>query len=316
MKFINAQQVSEQLDYKALVDRLMDGFAADINVPQRQHYNIPNPQTNHETTLLMMPAWQTGKDIGIKLVTVAPDNAQLKLPSVQGTYVLMDACTGNVRAMIDAPSLTAKRTAAASALASQFLSSPLSETLLMVGTGTLAPHLIKAHCQVRQIKRVLIWGRDPGKAWKIKQRVHQPDLEVTVFEDLGLAVSEADIISVATLSSEPLINGSWLKPGQHLDLVGSYRPDMREADNQCITRSRIFVDNHDTAIKESGDLTVPLFEGIMTENDVEADLFSLCKRNYKFSRQKEDVTLFKSVGHALEDLVAAQLLYSKLEQKP
>ena len=313
MQQIDATQVSQYLNVAALIDALQTGFGSDIQVPQRQHFDIPNPLASRETTLLLMPAWNMNGDIGVKLVTVAPENHRLRLPSIQGTYVLMDATNGAIKALIDAPSLTAKRTAAASALASRILSRVDSHSLLMVGTGTLAPHLIEAHAAVRPIKNVYIWGRSKEKAEAVRRQVEHLDVQCIATADIAAHASEVDIISVATLSKEPLISGEWLQAGQHLDLVGAYRPDMREADDQCLLRSRIFVDNRATASKETGDLLIPLREGTICQQDIESDLFTLCKPSCSFTRDNNDITLFKSVGHALEDLVAAQLLAATLE---
>lgn len=305
---LDAAAVLSGLNFPALVDALQDGFASQIDVPQRQHFDIPNPVSDRETTLLVMPAWQIGQDIGIKLVTVVPDSHKYQLPSIQGTYVLMDAVRGGVKALIDAPLLTARRTAAASALASRFLSRPDSDSLFMVGTGTLATHLIEAHCAVRPVKNVTVWGRNKSKAESIADSMSLPGVTFNVSDDIAQGVKGADVISVATLSSSSLIEGQWLKEGQHLDLVGAYRPDMREADDNCLLRSRIFVDNRDTAIKETGDLAIPLSKGIIDHKNIESDLFALCSERHVVTRNPNDITLFKSVGHALEDLVAAQLL--------
>ncbi|GAA0354863.1 ornithine cyclodeaminase family protein [Bowmanella denitrificans] len=312
MKFIDAGQVADVLPFSSLIDALATGFSDPGIVPLRQHYDIANPQGGRETTLLMMPAWQAGKQIGVKLVTVAPDNAERGLPSIQGIYLLMDAATGSVLATMDAPALTAKRTAAASALASRFVSRPDSTHLLMVGTGTLAPQLIQAHMAVRPIKRVTIWGRDRHKAEIVADKLRGLPVQLDVATELQAAVSQADIISCATLSRTPLIQGAWLQPGQHLDLVGAYRPDMREADDDCIRRSRIVVDNYQGACKETGDLLIPIQNGLLNPSALAADLFELCGGAKVFQRQAQDITLFKSVGHALEDLVAAQLVYQRL----
>lgn len=313
MKFIDAEQVSRAVTPIQLVNAIEAGFAGQTQAPLRQHFDIYNPFSSRETTLLMMPAWQEGKQIGVKLVTVAPDNAQYQLPSIQGVYLLFDAVKGQVQAMLDAPALTAKRTAAASALGSRFLSREESSHLLMIGTGILAPELIKAHACVRPINRVSVWGRDQAKAEAVRHQLVDSGLSVQVVTDLEKAVKEADIVSCATLSQEPLLNGHWLKPGQHIDLVGAYRPDMREADDECIRRSRIVVDNYTGACKETGDIAIPLAEGVLRRDDIEADLFELCRGQVTLTRQAEDITLFKSVGHALEDLASAQLIYSTIE---
>ena len=314
MRQIDAQSVRTKLNLAALIDALQAGFASDTQVPQRQHFDVTNPEEQRETTLLVMPAWNQTGDIGVKLVTVAPENHKHQLPSIQGTYVLMDAVKGGIRALIDAPSLTAKRTAAASGLASRFLSRKDSHSLLMVGTGTLAPHLIEAHSLVRPIKQVYVWGRRQEKIDQVIEQVSHLDIQVTPVLNIEEYCPEADIISVATLSKTPLIDGNWLKQGQHLDLVGAYRPDMREANDACLLKSRIFVDNRDTASKETGDLFIPLQQGVINQQNIEADLFSLCKQQNSIDRRDIDITLFKSVGHALEDLVAAQLLSATLEQ--
>ena len=310
--FISAEQVHAKLPALDLVNQLKQAFASDIETPMRQHFDIANPYSERETTLLMMPSWQSGKDIGIKLVTVVPDSYKYDLPSIKGVYILINAVTGQVKATIDAPALTAKRTAAASALASSFLSRADSRSLLVIGTGTLSSELIAAHCAVRPIERVLVWGRNPEKAAAVVNKVKHLPVEVTAVEDLDSAIASVDIISCATMSIDPLIKGKLLKAGQHLDMVGAYRPDMREADDDCLLRSRIVVDNYQGALKETGDLAIPLKNGVISKENVEADLFELCKKQKQFVRDEQDITFFKSVGHALEDLAAAQLLVSNL----
>ncbi|GLX84809.1 ornithine cyclodeaminase [Thalassotalea loyana] len=310
---ISAQQVRSQLGYVELINKLEHAFASDIETPLRQHFDIPNPVSERETTLLMMPSWQVGEDIGVKLVTVVPESYKFDLPSIKGIYVLINAVTGEVKATIDAPSLTAKRTAAASALASRFLSRENSRSLLMIGTGTLSSELIEAHCSVRPIEQIFVWGRDIQKAKQVLKKISHLPVQATVVEDISEAIAFVDIVSCATMSIEPLISGTWLKPGQHLDMVGAYRPDMREADDECLLRSRIVVDNLQGALKETGDLAIPLSKQIIKPEDIEADLFALARKDTHFLRQPTDITFFKSVGHALEDLAAAQLLVSKLE---
>lgn len=312
---VTAEMVEKWLSPNALVDKLNNAFASDISTPMRQHFDIDNPMSERETTLLVMPSWQSGHDIGVKLVTVVPDSYKYDLPSIQGVYVLMDAIKGNVKAIIDAPALTAKRTAAASALASRFLSRPNSRSLLMIGTGTLSPELIRAHASVRPIEQVFIWGRNIEKAQAVKAKLADMPLKIEVVESIEAIIASVDIISCATLSKTPLINGDWLVEGQHLDMVGAYRPDMREADDRCVIRSRVFVDNRKGAIKETGDIKIPLEKGLLSVSDIEADLFELSKKEVMVTRNAGDITFFKSVGHALEDLAAAQLLISEITEQ-
>ncbi|KGJ98688.1 ornithine cyclodeaminase family protein [Thalassotalea sp. ND16A] len=306
---ISAEKVIQALDYPQLISALRQGFAGDICVPQRSHFDMENPQASTETTLLIMPAWQAGGFAGVKLVTVAPDNSQINLPSIQGSYLLFEVKTGQLLCTMDAPAITAKRTAAASALASSFLSRKNSKHLLIVGTGTLAPELIKAHSSVRALETVTVWGRDPSKAQAVIEQVKHLDLKFNVVDNLEQATPDADIISCATLSKEPLIFGKHLVAGQHLDMVGAYRPNMREMDDECLQKAKIFVDNVPGATKETGDIAIPLQNKVISLDDIKADLFSLCKAQVQFQRNKQDITIFKSVGHALEDLAAAKLVY-------
>ncbi len=312
MDFIDQQTIDRALPFGELVDALQQAFASDIETPLRNHYDIPNPHSSRETTLLMMPSWQAGSDIGIKLVTVTPESYKFDLPSIQGTYVLFDAVRGCVKATMDAPALTAKRTAAASALASRFMSRPNSRKLLMVGTGTLSSQLIRAHASVRPIEEIIIWGRNPEKAQAIAELDSLSGFNIQVADDLSQAINEADIVSVATMSKEPLIMGAWLQAGQHLDLDGASRPDMREADDECIRRCRLVGGNSTGACQETGEIPTPLANRVLQKEESCADLFQLCREERTFERNDKDISLFKSVGHALEDLAAAQLVVKSL----
>ncbi|WP_085906536.1 ornithine cyclodeaminase family protein [Kiloniella majae] len=312
MQNITAEQVAESLDYPSLVEALREAFQSNITVPMRHHHDMEQPNGRRESTLLLMPAWESGKSVGVKLVTVSPENGEKDLPAIQGIYILFDGDTGTPKALIEAKTLTARRTAAASALATSYLARPNSTKLTMVGTGVLAPNLIQAHAAVRPIKDVTIWGRDLKKANDLAQEMNSLGFTARAEENLEKAVSTADIISSATLSKVPLISGSWLKPGQHLDLVGAYRPDMREADDDAIKRSSVFVDTYAGAMKEGGDIVIPLQNGILTKEDIKADLFGLTQGKHKGRSSEEEITYFKSVGHALEDLAAAQLVDKRI----
>lgn len=321
MLTIDANTVNKALSFPKLIKALAQAFVSDLTVPPRLHYDMENPSASRETTLLMMPAWQAGDVAGIKLVTVAPDNSEKGLASILGTYILLDVETGQMKAMMDAPALTAKRTAAASALAASMLSRIDSETLMVIGTGTLSPQLISAHLSIRPINKVMVWGRNIEKAKSICQEMsalyQTNEIEFVAIDSIENHIAAADIISCATLSKEPLIKGEWLVPGQHLDMVGAYRPDMREMDDECLKRGRIYVDNMSSAIRETGDLAIPLAEGIIEESEIEADLFALCEKSKgelsnpenSIGRKNQDITVFKSVGHALEDLAAAKLVF-------
>lgn len=310
MRIISAAEVEAALDFPSLVDRLRQAFRRDIEVPVRHHHTVPT-YGERDATLLLMPAWQTGRHIGVKLATVFPDNAEQSLPAVMGVYLLVDGKTGSPVALIDGPMLTAKRTAAASALAASYLSRQDSERLLMVGTGTLAPHLIMAHASVRPICNVLIWGRSEEKAARLAKRLDRSDFRVRHTTDLEAAARGAQIISCATLSQEPLIRGAWLQPGQHVDLVGGFTPQMREADDEAIRRARVFVDTRAGATKEAGDIVQPIEAGALNVDDIAADLFELTRGERAGRRFYDQITLFKSVGTAIEDFAAAQLVVER-----
>ncbi|WP_105101574.1 ornithine cyclodeaminase family protein [Microbulbifer pacificus] len=312
MKFINAETIRKTIHYPQLINALREAFRSrNIEAPQRHHHHFQySREHQHENTLLLMPAWQADGFLGVKTVMVAPDNRDL--PSIQGQYALFDARTGEPQAIMDAASITAMRTAAASALAADYLAPIGASTLLMVGTGTLAPELIRAHACVRPIEKVLIWGRSRAKAQQLADALAGMPWTISLCDDLQTGMAQADIVSCATLSKTPLLYGKWLNAAQHIDLVGAYRPDMREADDLLIKRAALYVDVMPHALSETGDLCLPLKSGVITEASVLGDLPSLCQSPAPVARK--GVTCFKSVGHALEDLVAASLVHAQLKE--
>lgn len=306
MPHFSDSDVAAALDWPSLVEALRDGFRRGATSPARPHYTVPVPG-ERDATLLLMPAWSPGRYIGLKTVTVFPDNGTRGLPAVGAHYLLIDARTGAIAATFDGGELTARRTAAASALASTFLSRPASRRLLVVGTGRLAPKLAQAHATVRPIESLQVWGRDPRKAEEIVGVLAGLGLGATVAGDLERAVREADIISCGTLAAEPLIHGAWLQPGAHLDLVGAFTPTMREADDEAIIRARVFVDTREGAQAEAGEIVQAIARGVLLPQDIAGDLFDLTRGAVAGRMADDDITLFKSVGCSLEDLVAAEL---------
>lgn len=306
MLLISDYHLHRLLDFPSLILALEEGFKSDITVPQRHHHNF-----GHDATLLLMPAWQESGYLGVKLITVKPLNRGSGLPSIQGLYLLFNAETGEPIAQIDAPVLTNYRTAAVSALAADYLARTKVSTLLMVGTGSLAPFLVKAHLSVRQYNEIYIWGRDSKKSELLAENLSgELNVEVHALQDLRNAVQMADVISVATLSENALIRGDWLEPGQHIDLVGSYKPNMREADDIVIKRSSIFIDTWH-APEETGDLLIPMSQGLLARESIAGTLIDLCKKVREGRSSEQEITVFKSVGHASEDLIAGTLAYEK-----
>lgn len=310
---ITRKQLEEVLDFPSLIHTLETAFTEKITVPPRHHHDYPNPSEDTPSTLLLMPAWESSGYLGVKVVTVSPHNGKYDLPAVQGVYLLFEARKGLPIAQVEARTLTARRTAAASALAARFLARPESSRLLMIGTGALAPHLIRAHAAVRPIRHVFVWGRRYQRACALADSLSATsEFYIEAVRTIEEVVREADVISCATLSATPLILGDQLRAGQHLDLVGSFKPDMREADDEVIRRSSIFVDCRKAAPRESGDLAIPIQRRILTVGAIKADLFDLCAGRHPGRKRHEEITFFKSVGHALEDLAAAKLAYQRL----
>ena len=311
--FVSDRFIDEHTDFKILIERLRAAFAADsVLVPQRHHHDFPNLDEGVESSMLLMPAWDPGNNAGVKVVTVSPNNKNYNLPSIQGIYLFFDATKGSVRAIFDAKALTNNRTAAASALASSYLSRKDSSSMLMIGTGALSPHLIAAHASIRPLRKVYVYGRNTEKARAVAASFSEEEFTVTAIENLEPTISEVDIISCATLAVEPLVLGKYLRPGQHLDMVGAYRKEMREADDQALLKSSVFVDNFTGALKETGDILIPLTEGVIQKTDIKADLFGLCGGHDSGRINSEEITFFKSVGHALEDLVGANYYFEQL----
>jgi ornithine cyclodeaminase len=313
MRVITAEEIDRALAYPALIEALREAFRADIETPLRHTHMIPQP-SGAEAKLLLMPAWTKSGErlVGCKLVTVYPDNAKLEKPSVYGSYLLLSGETGEPLAVMDGTALTARRTACASALAASYLAWEDAAHLVMVGAGALAPELIRAHTAVRPIKRVSLWNRTRKRAVQTAFGLSVGGVEVEVVDDLEAVVREADIVSCATLSATPLIRGKWLKKGAHLDLVGAYTPKMRESDDDCVRRARVYVDTRGGAPKEGGDIAQPLKSGVLKKDGIRGDLFELCRGEVKGRTSATQITLFKSVGSAIEDLAAAMLAWRTL----
>jgi ornithine cyclodeaminase/alanine dehydrogenase-like protein (mu-crystallin family) len=314
MRIISAADLAQTLTFPRLIEALRQAFRSQITVPTRHHHTVER-SGEPAATLLLMPAWTEGganSYLGVKIVSVYPGNAARSLPSIFGAYLLMDGATGAPHAVIDGRALTLWRTAAASALAASYLARENASRLVMVGSGALAPYLIRAHASVRPLSEVQIWNRSEGKAAQLAAAFTNESYEVRANADLEPAVRNADIVSCATLSSEPLVRGSWLKPGAHLDLVGAFTPKMREADDEAASRARVYVDTRAGALKEAGDIVQALASGAIKQSGIVGDLFDLCEEKVGGRQSAQEITFFKSVGTALEDLAAARLAYESL----
>lgn len=304
--FVSADAVHAALDYLALVDALRDAFVAGATTPLRASY----PVTSAGDRLLLMPAW--GADgLGVKIVSVFPRNRERGLASVSALYVLLDGETGHPRALIDGEALTLRRTAAVSALASTYLSRTDASCLLVVGTGALAPYMAAAHCAVRPIERVVVWGRNRSKADATTRQLAAAGIRAEAIERLHDALAQADIVTCATTALEPIVEGAHVRPGTHVDLVGGFTPQMREGDDALMARAQVFVDTYEGALKEAGDLVQPLERGVIARENVRAELADLAGGRHPGRRSTDEITVFKAVGTALEDLCAARLVFER-----
>jgi ornithine cyclodeaminase len=302
MKWIDSGEVARLANYGGLVEALREGFRAAIETPVRHHH-----ETGHTTTLLLMPAWS--KDwTGLKTVTVKTDNAALGLPTIQGSYLLIDNRTGAPVALMDGGELTRRRTAAASALAADYLARGEASVQAVFGAGALALHFVRAHAAVRPIRTVHVVNRSRSKADDLVATLKKEGFDAQVSEPEP-AVRAAHVVSCVTGSSEALVKGAWLQPGTHVDLAGAFRPTMRETDAETVGRATVYVDTYDGAKAEAGDLIQAEREGTFSFDRVAGDLAALCKGTVKGRKDAGEITLFKSCGTALEDLAAAVMVH-------
>jgi ornithine cyclodeaminase len=304
LPIVDGAEVARLLPYAALVDAL---DAAHLE-PEALVRRVVYGPDGSEQGFMGLPAWVPGQAIGIKLVTIFPENTG-PLPTIQAVYVLFDGTDGRPLALIDGTELTYRKTACDSALGSRYLSRPDARTLLMVGAGGLGEHLVGAHRAVRpSIERVLVWNRGRARAEELAARVG-----ATVVDDLDAAVAEADVISTATRAKQPLIKGALLREGTHLDLVGSYLPDEREIDDDVIRRARIFVDSRLAPLHECGDLVIPMQAGLLTEDDIVADLYQLARGERTGRASAGEITAMENGGGGHLDLMTARFVWSQVQ---
>ena len=303
LPIVDGAAVARLLPYAALVDALDAAHRAPEALVRRVIYG----PDGSDQGFMGLPAWVPGEAIGVKLVTIFPDNTGPDHPTVQAVYVLFDGTNGAPVALIDGTELTYRKTACDSALGARYLARDDARTLLMVGAGGLGEHLIGAHRAVRPtIERVLVWNRGRARAEALAARVGG-----TVVDDLDAAVAEADVISTATRSAEPLVKGAVLREGTHLDLVGSYLPDQREIDDDVVRRARLYVDSRLAPLHECGDLVIPLLAGLITENDIVGDLYQLARGEVEGRTDADSITAFENGGGGHLDLMTARFAWQQ-----
>jgi ornithine cyclodeaminase/alanine dehydrogenase-like protein (mu-crystallin family) len=316
MLWLDAEAVLDFGDFRRLVPAIQEMNKRGTDRVERML--LSQPTANGQNDWLMLPAWQYDTCFGIKIANVFPGNAAKNLASVQGAYLLFDGATGETLCGLDGAMLTLRKTAANSAAAADWLARKNAETLCMVGAGALAPHLVEAHCAVRPIRQVLWWNRSrPALERAIAALAPRlPKVAIVAADDLHDAISFADIVSTATMANEPLIKGVWLRSGTHLDLVGGYRPDMREADNDCIAfAARRYVDARFTTVEVAGDLTQPIASGLLDPASI-IDMEEVARGTKPKRISDDEITWFKSGGGGHEDLATAWAIYQASHGRP
>ena len=303
MHHFDAQAVADALPYPMLVEALAQGLQQPIEAPARSHFT-PNGDAS---CVLVMPAWKAHQRMGVKLVSVWPDNNALGLPAVSGLYVLLSCSTGQPVAVIDGTELTLRRTAAAAALAARTLARPDSGTLAVLGTGALSAPLAQAHASVMPLQQILVWGREPTRAQAVAQRLQAQGLPARAAADLQDTLAQADVVVAATTASTPFIRSAWVRPGTHLGLVGAFTPHMAEAEPALMGQAQVFADLRSAVIEKGGEVWQALQQGLMPADGIEAELAQLAARPaHPWRRSAQAITVFKSVGFAALDLIAAE----------
>ncbi|SFU93644.1 ornithine cyclodeaminase [Methylobacterium sp. 174MFSha1.1] len=308
MRLIGEAEIDAALTPLRMVDALGAAFRAGATAPTRHHHPIETAPDG--ASLLLMPAW-TADYVGVKILTLFPGNPARGLDTIQGGVLLCDGRDGRPLALLDGARLTLWRTAAASALAARHLARADASRMVMVGSGALAPALVRAHAAVRPIRDVAVWNRRPEGAQRLAATLAAEGIHAYPVTDLAAAVGEADLVSCATLSTEPLVRGAWLRPGTHLDLVGAFTPAMREADDEALLHGPVYVDTPD-ALKKGGDVSIAIQSGALAPEAIAGDLAALCRGEAPGRQAPEAITVFKSVGAAIEDLAAAAAVWEAL----
>lgn len=309
MQMLDAQATREALPMAPLIQALRAMFSAGCVVPPRHVHTVADAAGQAAGSVLLMPAWRVGGRLGIKTVNVFAGNAARGLPALHGVYTLFDANTGVPLAQLEGSELTTRRTVAASALAASYLAREDARTLLVVGAGRLAEQLPEAMRVVRpSLARVLVWARNSPAAAALAQQLAAQGFDAQASTSLEAAVPQADIVSCATMATTPLVQGAWLREGTHLDLMGAFTPTMCEADAVAVQRARVCIDTEE-ALSKAGELVQATAAGCFSPGDLRATLAQLCRAETLVRRSARDITLFKSVGTALEDLAAAELAF-------
>jgi ornithine cyclodeaminase/alanine dehydrogenase-like protein (mu-crystallin family) len=308
---LNKREVETLLSMPQCIELMADALASlsrgEVTLPLR-----PVLRIGEKNAFAVMPAYsQSLRAAAAKLITVFPDNHGTLLDSHQGAVVVFDGTDGRLLALMDAASITAIRTAAVSGVATRLLARPDAKSVAILGSGVQARTHIDAMLAVRRIERVVVWSRNPGHASALVNARRRDGVFFEVAGDAASAVREADIVCTVTASREPVLHGEWLRPGTHVNAVGASLPTTRELDSAAVKRSRVFVDRRESALNEAGDLLMPIREGVISGDHIVAEIGELLIGQAKGRAGRAEITLFKSLGIAVEDLAAGQFLYER-----
>ena len=309
MKILTAEDVHAALSYPAMVDALQEAYSGSFNMPPRQVFLLDDQPDNYDA-FAVLPSWND-ELVAVKSFTYFPDNPKPKYASLYSKIMLYDRKHGQPLALVDGTSVTFWRTAGISGLASRLLSREDSKTLLLLGTGNLAPYIIRAQLSVRPIDRVMVWGRTLANAQAVIEQLAKENdaVRFEVADDLQAACGEADIIVSATGSHEPLVLGDWVRPGTHTDFIGNHHATKRECDTALVAKSKVYADSYVNCFKEAGEVLVPIDEGAISKDHVVGELMQMCSGAVALRESEDEITLFKSIGLALSDLVGAGCAY-------
>lgn len=312
MQLFESAQVADALPWEALI-RSIEQTLADPTASAPERTVHPVETAGATASLLLKPGWVVGDVIVVKAVTFFPDNGRRGVATVNAGVLLFDGNDGSMIGACDGNELTTRRTAAASAIAAKHLARPDAERLLVVGTGALSPMVVGAHMAAHSYRSVAVWGRSEHKATMVVEQLANNGVHADVVSDLDAAVATADVITCVTGSTEPLVKGLLLQPGTHVDLIGSFTPDMRESDDDVIRRGSVWVDSYEDGVL-AGDLAQPLASGVLKQADIGGDLRELITGECDGRADSAQITVFKSAGIALEDVAAARLVFGRTDQ--
>jgi 1-pyrroline-2-carboxylate reductase [NAD(P)H] len=312
MKIISAEQVHASLSYPQLIDALQAAFAGGFQMPPRNVHRL-DPRAGNHDAFALLPSWNESH-IAVKAFTYFPDNPRPQYQSLYSKILLFDRAHGEPLALVDGTSVTYWRTGGISGLASRLLSRAESGTLLLLGTGNLAPYIIRAHASVRPLRQVMVWGRTRAKAAQVAAAMaaQLKSVRFTVADDIEAACAQADIVVSATGAHEPLVKGAWIKPGTHTDFIGNHHADKRECDTALVVKAKVYADSRDNCFHEAGEILVPIAEGAFKKEQVVGQLAEMCSGQVPLRTDDQEITLFKSIGMALSDLVGAGQAFGRV----